>query len=160
VAASQNIKQITCPVRLGKKYCLASPCHCSVPGRSLICLAESDAKRDLKVSNGYIPELSEVRMVKRAPDTPFAFADGDRIYVESCLRDIEVAFGLDAFPGLLVEQIPGRTLIGHFIYWWRRLEPSSQSQGEAHARLPAAIRLLDTLSAWMEERAGMRGHNR
>ena len=33
----------------------------------------------------YIPELSEVRMVRRAPEGPFAFTEDDRNYIGSCL---------------------------------------------------------------------------
>ncbi|WP_454917516.1 hypothetical protein [Xanthobacter sediminis] len=101
----------------------------------------------------YIPELSEVRMVRRAPERPFPFGDDDRAYVRARLRDVEAAFGFTAFPGLAFEQIPARALISHFIEWWRTLEPRTPAQTEAHAQLPAAIRLLDTVSAWLEEQA-------
>jgi len=101
----------------------------------------------------YIPELSEVRMVRRAPEHPYPFGDDDRAYVRGRLEDVEAAFGLAAFPGLPFEQIPGRALISRFIEWWRTLEPRTPEQVEAHAQLPAAIRLLDTVSAWLEEQA-------
>ncbi|MFG1480348.1 hypothetical protein V5F53_17075 [Xanthobacter sp. V4C-4] len=104
----------------------------------------------------YIPELSEVRMVRRAPEHPFPLEDDDRAYVSGRLRDVEAAFGRVAFPGLAFGQIPGRALIGQFITWWRTLEPDTPAQAEAHAQLPAAIRLLDTVSAWMEEQAARR----
>ena len=42
-------------------------------------------------------------------------------------------------------------LIGQFIDWWRGLHPANEIQHDAHARLPGAIRLLDTVSAWMAE---------
>lgn len=105
----------------------------------------------------YIPELSEVRMVRRAPERPFAFSADDARYIEGCLRDVEAAFGLDAFPGVPFGRIPARALIGLFIDWWRSLEPENEIQQEAHARLPAAIRLLDTVSTWMEELAQREG---
>ncbi|PWB83951.1 MAG: hypothetical protein C3F11_03910 [Methylocystaceae bacterium] len=101
----------------------------------------------------YIPELSEVRMVRRAPERPFAFSEDDGRYIASCLREVEAAFGLEGFPGVPFERIPARALIGQFIDWWRGLEPGDDSQHTAHARLPGAIRLLDTVSAWMEEQA-------
>lgn len=101
----------------------------------------------------YIPELSEVRMVRRAPDRPIAASAEDRRYIEDCLRDVETAFGFEAFPGVPFEQIAARALIGQFIDWWRGLEPGDDSQQTAHARLPGAIRLLDTVSALMEELA-------
>lgn len=101
----------------------------------------------------YIPELSEVRMVRRAPETPFPFGDDDRAYISSRLKDVEEAFGFTAFPGLAFNQIPARSLISHFIEWWRTLEPETPAQMEAHAQLPAAIRLLDTVSTWLEEQA-------
>ncbi|WP_234052080.1 MULTISPECIES: hypothetical protein [unclassified Xanthobacter] len=101
----------------------------------------------------YIPELSEVRMVRRAPEHPFPFGDDDRAYVSGRLRDVEEAFGFTAFPGLAFDQIPARALISRFIAWWRTLEPETPAQVEAHAQLPAAIRLLDTVSTWLEEQA-------
>lgn len=70
------------------------------------------------------------------------------------LADVEAAFGLVAFPGVPFDQIPGRALIGRFIEWWRTLEPETPAQQDAHAQLPSAIRLLDTVSAWLEEQAG------
>jgi len=110
--------------------------------------AERDAlKRD------YIPELSEVRMVRRAPDRPFALSAADAVYIADCLRAVEASFGLEAFPGVGFAQIPARALIAQFIDWWRGLEPATEVQQEAHARLPGAIRLLDTVSALMEEQA-------
>ncbi|MFG1347450.1 hypothetical protein V5F59_21365 [Xanthobacter autotrophicus DSM 431] len=102
----------------------------------------------------YIPELSEVRMERRAPEGPFALDGEDAAYVEACLRRVEAAFGVEAFPGVPFAQIPGRALIRRFIVWWRTLEPETPEQGEAHAQLPGAIRLLDTVSAFLEERAG------
>ena len=108
------------------------------------------------MTKDYIPELSEVRMVRRAPEQPFALDRTDARYVEDCLRDFEAAFGLDAFPGVTFEEIPGRALIDHFIDWWRGFEPVGEAQQNAHSRLPGAIRLLDTVSALMEERARRR----
>jgi hypothetical protein len=100
----------------------------------------------------YIPELSEIRMVRRAPDHPPELAAEDAAYVEKALRAFETAFGLDAFPGLAFSQIPARALIKSFIDWWRGMEPESEAQREASALLPSAIRLLDTFSALQEER--------
>lgn len=102
----------------------------------------------------YIPELSEVRMVRRAPEAPFALAAEDRAYVEATLRRVEGAFGMDAFPGQAFARVPGRVLIRQFIVWWRTLAPETEAQREAHGQLPGAIRLLDTVSAFLEERAG------
>lgn len=104
----------------------------------------------------YIPELSEVRMVRRAPERPFLLSGDDARYIEACLRGVETAFGFDAFPGASLATIPGRKLIDKFIHWWRALEPQDERQREAHARLPGAIRLLDTVSAMMEEMAQSR----
>jgi hypothetical protein len=86
----------------------------------------------------YIPELSEVRMVRRAPKGPFLLSEADARYIEACLRDIEAAFSFEAFPGEPISGIPGRALIGRFIHWWRALEPEDARQREAHARLPGA----------------------
>lgn len=100
----------------------------------------------------YIPELSEIRMVRRAPEGPFELGEEDRLYVLGRLRDLEAAFGLEGFPGVIFEDIPGRDLIGRLIDWWRALEPKTEAQQTAHGRLPGAIRLLDTHSALLEER--------
>lgn len=105
----------------------------------------------------YIPELSEVRMVRRAPEGPFVLEAEDRAYVEATLRRVEAAFGIEAFPGLPFAHIPGRALIRGFIVWWRTLVPADAAQREAYGQLPGAIRLLDTVSAFMEEHAGRAG---
>jgi hypothetical protein len=105
----------------------------------------------------YIPELSEVRMVRRAPEGPFDFGEDDRDYIGRCLADVQSAFGLRDFAGMRADTISGRVLIKAFIDWWRSLEPVNEAQQEAHGRLPAAIRLLDTVSSWMEERARRKG---
>lgn len=105
------------------------------------------------LNRDYIPEVSEIRMVRRAPDRPFALNEEDRRYISDCLRAVEASFGLEAFPGVAFGEIPARALIGLFIDWWRGLEPASEGEREAHARLPGAIRLLDTISTLMEEQA-------
>ncbi len=92
-------------------------------------------------------------MVRRAPERPFALSAADAVYVADCLRAVEASFGLEAFPGVAFGRIPARALIGQFIDWWRGLEPATEVEREAHARLPGAIRLLDTVSALMEEQA-------
>ena len=101
----------------------------------------------------YIPELSELRMVSNAPDRPIHFG-ADQAYIFSCLRDVERSFGLDGFPGLAQEQIPARSLIKQLIEWWRTLEPANDVQQDAYGRMPGAIRLIDTISTWLAERAG------
>jgi hypothetical protein len=98
----------------------------------------------------YIPELSERRMVARAPEHPVDFGT-DRDYIFSCLDDVERRFGLIAFPGLKPERIPARRLIKQLITWWRSLEPADEGQRDAHARLPGVIRLIDTYSALLGE---------
>ncbi len=90
-------------------------------------------------------------MVRRAPESPFVMGEDDARYIESCLRDMEAAFGFDAFPGMPFAQISARALMKQFIDWWRGLEPADEPQREAHGRLPSAIRLMDTISTWMEE---------
>lgn len=104
----------------------------------------------------YIPELSEVRTVRRAPDKPLALSAEDTAYLENALRAAEKAFALDAFPGQPFGAIPARALLKILIDWWRGLEPETADQRDAHGRLPSAIRLIDTISAWNEERAGRR----
>ncbi len=99
----------------------------------------------------YIPELSEQRMVRRAPNRPIDFGT-DRDYIFSCLKNVEQSFGLQAFPGLTPDQIPARALIRQLIVWWRTLEPADVAQQAAYARLPGTIRLIDTISNWWAER--------
>lgn len=101
----------------------------------------------------YIPELSELRMVNRAPDRPVDFG-ADRDYIFACLKDVERSFGIEGFPGVAPEHIPVRALIKQLIVWWRTLEPAGADQQDAYGRMPGAIRLIDTISAWLEERAG------
>jgi hypothetical protein len=98
----------------------------------------------------YIPELSEQRMIRRAPNHPIDFGP-DRDYIFACLNDVEDSFGLRGFPGLAPEQIPARALIRQFIIWWRTLEPANAAQQAAYARLPGTIRLIDTISGWWAE---------
>lgn len=105
------------------------------------------------IKKDYIPELSEVRMVRRAPEGPFALGSDDRDYIRRCLEDVEAAFDIKGFPGLPFDRVPARTLIKRFIDWWRTLTPETEAQREAHGRLPSAIRLLDTVSIWTEEQA-------
>lgn len=104
----------------------------------------------------YIPELSEVRMVRRAPEAPLAVSAEDARYLADRLAAVNAAFGLAAFSGLAFSQIPARSLIHQFIEWWRTLEPETEAQREAHGQLPGAIRLIDTVSTWLEEQAARR----
>ncbi len=98
----------------------------------------------------YVPELSEQRMVNRAPNWPVDFgADSD--YILSCLADVERSFALKGFPGRAAHQVPARALIKQFIVWWRTLEPTTPAQRDAYGRLPGAIRLIDTFSGWLAE---------
>lgn len=96
-------------------------------------------------------------MERRAPEGPFALSPADAAYVKACLRQVEAAYGVEAFPGLAFGHIPGRALVRRLIVWWRTLEPQTPTQAEAHAQLPGAIRLLDTVSAFLEERAARGG---
>lgn len=101
----------------------------------------------------YIPELSESRMIARAPDRPVDFGL-DREYIFSCLKDVERSFGIDGFPGTAPEKTSARALIRQLIVWWRTLEPANEAQQEAYGRLPGAIRLIDTISSWIAESSG------
>ena len=101
----------------------------------------------------YIPELSEIRMVRRAPEHPLDPGPDDAAYLEHALRATEKAFDLNAFPGQAFDAIPGRALMKVLIGWWRGLEPMTEDQRDAHALLPSSIRLIDTISTWLEERA-------
>ena len=101
----------------------------------------------------YIPELSEQRMISRAPNRPVDFG-ADRDYIFSSLKGIEQSFGIEGFPGRAPGQIPARALIKQLIVWWRTLQPANEAQQDAYGRLPGAIRLIDTISSWLAERAG------
>jgi hypothetical protein len=101
----------------------------------------------------YIPELSEIRMVQHAPDYPVPFGASDRDYIFSCLEDVQKSFGLDGFPGLAPHQIAAKPLIKQLIEWWRTLDPVTDEQKDAYGRMPGAIRLIDTISTWIEEQA-------
>ena len=136
-------------MKLGENRGLGARTPTSAPTNA----AETSREERKALKRDYIPELSEVRMVRRAPERPFDFSEADSRYIEACLRGVETAFGLAAFPGLDFARIPARRLISQFIDWWRCLEPGNEAQQAAHARLPAAIRLLDTVSTLMEERS-------
>ncbi len=98
----------------------------------------------------YVPELSEQRMIAKAPEHPVDFA-ADNDYINACVHGIAAAFGLDPFAGQPAKLIPARALIKQLIVWWRTLEPASAAQHEAFSRLPGSIRLLDTHSSWWRE---------
>jgi hypothetical protein len=98
-----------------------------------------------------MPELSEIRMVKRAPEGALPFSREDKAYVLSCFSDVEQSFGLCAHPGLALEELTARTLIKQLIEWWRTLEPANEAQRDAYGRMPGAIRLIDTIATWVEE---------
>jgi hypothetical protein len=102
----------------------------------------------------YIPELSELRMVNRAPDGPLPFSSADRSYILSCFDDVETSFGLRAFPATATAELPAKALIKQLILYWRTLEPSTEAQADAYGRMPGAIRLIDTVATWVEEQAG------
>jgi hypothetical protein len=95
-------------------------------------------------------------MVQRAPERPFVLSEEDARYLEGALRDMEAAFGFDPFPGVAFSHISARALIKQFIDWWRGLEPQNEEEREALGRLPSAIRLMDTVSSWMEEQSRRR----
>jgi hypothetical protein len=99
----------------------------------------------------YIPELSEIRMVKRAPDGPLPFSQEDKSYILSCFTDVERSFALIAYPGVAPEDLAARALIRQLIEWWRTLEPANDAQSDAYGRMPGAIRLIDTVATWVEE---------
>ncbi|MFA6095003.1 MAG: hypothetical protein WC757_03925 [Candidatus Paceibacterota bacterium] len=97
-----------------------------------------------------MPELSEFRMIARAPDQPVDFG-ADREYILCCLQEVERSFKLNAFPGIAPEQVSARALIKQLITWWRTLEPTDPDQQDAFGRMPGAIRLIDTYSLWLGE---------
>lgn len=100
----------------------------------------------------YIPELSELRMVNRAPDGPLPFSAEDRAYILTCFEDVEKSFALAAFPRTPTAELTAKALIRQLILYWRTLEPKTGPQHEAYGRMPGAIRLIDTVATWVEER--------
>jgi hypothetical protein len=100
----------------------------------------------------YIPELSELRMVNRAPDGPLPFSAADRVYILSCFEDVEKSFGLAAFPDTPTAELTAKALVRQLILYWRTLEPKTELQHDAYGRMPGAIRLIDTVATWVEER--------
>ncbi len=101
----------------------------------------------------YMPELSEIRMVQRAPDGPLPFSAEDKRYILDTLADVEASFGLDGFPGQPRDKLSSRALIKQLIDWWRTLTPQTDAQRDAYGRMPGAIRLIDTVAIWVEEQA-------
>lgn len=99
----------------------------------------------------YIPELSELRMVRRAPDGPLPFSPEDKSYILSCVEEVERSFGLIRAPGCAPGDYSARALVKQLIEWWRTLEPMAEAQRDAYGRMPGAIRLIDTVSTWVEE---------
>jgi hypothetical protein len=105
----------------------------------------------------YIPELSELRMVNRAPDGPLPFSAGDRAYILACFDDVETSFGARAFPETATADLTAKALIHQLILYWRTLEPETEAQKDAYGRMPGAIRLIDTVATFLEEQeAGRR----
>jgi hypothetical protein len=105
-----------------------------------------------QMTKPYTPELSEIRMVKRAPEGPLPFSSEDRAYILSCFEDVQTSFGVTAYPGQATEDLTARALIRQLIEWWRTLEPKTEEQHEAYGRMPGSIRLIDTVATWVEER--------
>lgn len=104
----------------------------------------------------YIPELSELRMVNRAPDGPLPFSHGDRAYILTCFDDVETCFGLRAFPETATVDLSAKALIRHLILYWRTLVPETEAQKDSYGRMPGAIRLIDTVATWVEEQEARR----
>ncbi len=104
----------------------------------------------------YIPELSEIRMVQRAPDGPLPFSQSDRAYIADILADMEKNFGLKSFSDIEPGEWSARALIKQLIEWWRTLDAATEEQRDAYNRLPGSIRLIDTVSTWVEEQASRR----
>jgi murein L,D-transpeptidase YafK len=104
----------------------------------------------------YIPELSEIRMVQRAPDGPLPFSQSDLAYIADILADMQNSFGFKTFSNVAPQDLSARALIGQLIEWWRALDPTTETQRDAYNRLPGAIRLIDTVSTWVEEQAARR----
>ncbi|WP_036261536.1 hypothetical protein [Methylocapsa aurea] len=104
----------------------------------------------------YIPELSELRMVRRAPDGPLPFSKEDKSYVVACFKDVEASFGVSGCAEAAAGEGSARALIKQLIEWWRTLGPETQDQRDAYGRMPGAIRLIDTVATWVEEQDARR----
>lgn len=92
-------------------------------------------------------------MVQRAPDGPLPFSETDRDYIAAILADMDKCFSLAPFAGIAPREWSARALIGQLIEWWRTLDPVTEDQRDAYNRLPGSIRLIDTVSTWVEEQA-------
>jgi hypothetical protein len=114
------------------------------------------AKASAEPMKDYIPELSELRMVRRAPDCPLPLSPEDRNYILSCVQDVEQSFSVAADSGGATTVLSARALVKQLIEWWRTLEPETEAQRDAYGRMPGAIRLIDTISTWVEEQEARR----
>lgn len=112
----------------------------------------NEAYRANQMTKPYMPELSEIRMVKRAPDGPLPFSAEDKAYILSCFEDVQKSFGVIGYPGQTASELTARALIKQLIEWWRTLEPKTEEQHDAYGRMPGSIRLIDTVATWVEER--------
>lgn len=105
-----------------------------------------------------VTNIADERLIRGVPNCPVPMAQGDRDYIEACLRAIERGFGLVAFPGMPLDAVPARILMRRMMQWWRGLDPVSPEQHVAHHDLPGAIMLLEyaCTRGWnaAEDRAG------
>lgn len=98
-----------------------------------------------------IPNLNEARMIRRAPNGPLPFSEGDRAYIAETLRGVESAFGLAPFAKVAPSNWSGRRLLSQMIDWWHTLRPVTDAERAAYARLLGTIRLIDMTAIMAEE---------
>ncbi|MGQ9365797.1 hypothetical protein [Azospirillum sp. ST 5-10] len=104
-----------------------------------------------------VVDLSEERLIRRAPQHPLPLGPGDRDYVLACLDAVGKSFGVAAVPAAPLDTVPGRSLMRLLVDLRRTLRPGDAEQRAAHGRLTGAIHLLDTARALAEDRTAADG---
>jgi hypothetical protein len=92
-------------------------------------------------------DISEQRLIRRAPLHPLPLGQDDRDYITATLSGIEREFGVKAGLALPPETLPGRTLMRMLLELRRSLKPATDEQRSAHGRLSSAVLLLDVACA-------------
>lgn len=100
-----------------------------------------------------IIDLSEERLIRRAPHYPLPLGSEDQDYIVASLKGIETSFGVAVCPAVSVSVLPGRALMRLFLDLRRTLRPRDADQRAVHGRLTSAILLLDTARAMADEQA-------
>ena len=98
-----------------------------------------------------VSNLSEARMIRRAPNGPLPFSEGDRAYIAETLEGMERAFGLAPFKNVPPRNWSGRKLLAQLLDWWHSIVPTTDAERAAYARLLGTIRLVDMTAIMAED---------